>query len=470
MSDVPESRVEAKARVIVVDDNRLIRELAKDALDELVSVETCASGEAALEALAREPAMLVVSDLEMPGMSGIDLLERIRLEHPGTEFIILTANASIDSAVRALRMGAADYLRKPVRADELGAVVEQVIARRRLIEENERLREMLDVVESCRTLTRCLDPGEVYAVALDVFLPSLSRSRGLAFFRRTAIPTSDGVAFRGFGEADAVMLRNELVNQKSFDMESVDGIEVVHEGPVVDLLRKSGIHGGRVLSVPLRGNGEELGIVWIIEDEGARAFEAGEIERALIIAGHAHIALANAERYSHAKARAFIDDVTEVYNARYLLQAIDHEIQRAKRYDKQLSVLFLDLDRFKLVNDQHGHLIGSQVLRRLSEVLQPCIRQVDTLARYGGDEFTIVLIDTSHEAGLAVAERIRRTVAEAIFDGGGDQTIRLSISIGGATYPAHGMDREHLLDASDKAMYRAKSLGRDQVCSADDLG
>jgi diguanylate cyclase (GGDEF)-like protein len=114
--------------------------------------------------------------------------------------------------------------------------------------------------------------------------------------------------------------------------------------------------------------------------------------------------------------RAFIDDVTEVYNARFLRQAIEHEIQRAERYGKQVCVLFLDLDRFKLVNDQHGHLVGSQVLRRLSEVLQQCIRQVDTLARYGGDEFTILLVDTGVEEGMAVGERIRRTVAATVFE------------------------------------------------------
>ena len=162
--------------------------------------------------------------------------------------------------------------------------------------------------------------------------------------------------------------------------------------------------------------------------------------------------------------------MTEVYNARFLRQAIEHEIQRAERYGKQLCVLFLDLDRFKLVNDQHGHLVGSQVLRRLSEVLQQCIRQVDTLARYGGDEFTILLVDTGVEEGLAVAERIRRTVAATTFEGGRDAPIRLTLSVGVAAYPTHGREHEALLDLADKAMYRAKSLGRNCICSAADLG
>ena len=461
--------VQHRARVVFVDDNRLIRELARDALDPLVRVEMCSNGAEALEALIREPATLVISDLEMPGITGIQLLEQIRLEHPGTEFVILTGNASVDSAVGALRMGAADYLRKPLRAEELRQVVDRVIARRRLIDENGRLRDMLDIVESCRSLTRCLDSGEVYAVALDLCLRSLDRSRGLSLFRRTAVPRSDGVAFRGFDEAQARVLREELVNKKSFDLETVTSLEVVPNGPMVELLGKSGIHDGRVIAVPLSGGGDEAGVVWILEDDPATPTTRAEIERVSIIAGHAEIALHNAERYSHAKERAFIDDVTEVYNARYLHQALEHEIQRSDRYGKELSVLFMDLDRFKLVNDQHGHLVGSQVLRRLSEVLGPCVRQVDTLARYGGDEFTIVLVDTSHEAGMAVAERIRNTVMATLFEGGRDKPIGLTISVGVSTYPEHGRDREKLLDAADKAMYRAKSQGRSRVSSASDL-
>jgi diguanylate cyclase (GGDEF)-like protein len=217
----------------------------------------------------------------------------------------------------------------------------------------------------------------------------------------------------------------------------------------------------------MRGDDVEQGVAWIFGD--GDSFGEGALERAVLVSDAAGIALSNAERYSLAKERAFVDDVTEAYNARYLLQATENEIQRAERNHKQLSVLFLDLDRFKLVNDRHGHLVGSRVLRRLAEVLKDCVRQIDTLARYGGDEFTILLVDTEHQAGLQVAERIRRLVADTLFEGEGGAPIRLTISIGVATYPQNARDRDGLLDLADKAMYRAKSLGRDCVCSALDL-
>ena len=113
--------------------------------------------------------------------------------------------------------------------------------------------------------------------------------------------------------------------------------------------------------------------------------------------------------------------------------------------------------------------MGSQVLRSLSQVLMQCVRDVDTLARYGGDEFTILLVDTDHDEALAIADRIRRTVEEHVFEASRGGSLRLTISLGVGTFPQHGSERDALLDVSDKAMYRAKSLGRNRVCSANEL-
>jgi diguanylate cyclase (GGDEF)-like protein len=333
--------------------------------------------------------------------------------------------------------------------------------------ENARLRAALRLAEACRSLTLCLEAGEVYPLALDLALGALGRTRGVAVFRRPSAPLAEGLAFRGFGEAEAGALREGLAAEKPIDLEGVARLEVAHGGPLHEILRRAGLPAQPLLAVPLRGREGELGVLWLLED-GA-PFDAAALERAALVAAHAGIALQNAERYARAKERAFVDDVTEAFNARYLHQAVEHEVQRAERSGRPLCILFLDLDRFKLVNDRYGHLVGSETLRQLARVLSGCVRQVDTLARYGGDEFTIVLVDTDLPAALAVAERIRRTVGDHLFEGGRDRPIRLSISIGVAAHPQHGRDREALLDAADKAMYRAKSLGRNRVCSASEL-
>jgi diguanylate cyclase (GGDEF)-like protein len=340
------------------------------------------------------------------------------------------------------------------------------LTRQQLFEENEELRDSLRTLEASRALVSCLDGGEVFAVALDVLLGAVGESRGLALFRRS-LQNSDGVAFRGFDESETRRLRGVMVLEKLGGRESFDVPRVVADGVVHDALAEAGVECGRILAVPMCGSESEQGVLWVFGDRADFGEEA--ISHAVMVRSLSELALRNAERYGRAKERALVDDVTDVYNARFLFQATAREIQRADRYGKQLSILFLDLDRFKRVNDEHGHLVGSEVLRKLSRVLQECIRQVDTLARYGGDEFTILLVDTGEEQAMAVAERIRRTVAETLFEGGGGRPVRLTISIGVATHPVHGRSRETLLDAADKSMYRAKSKGRNCSVSASDL-
>lgn len=454
------------SRVLFVDDDRLQRELARDSLSGSVRLECCGSAEEALASLARRPAALVISDVTMPGASGLDLLRQVRRLHPGTDFVLVSGHASVESAVEALRMGAADYLLKPVQWEELGLVVERVLMRRHLVEENTRLRGSLDIVESCQVLASCLDAGDVYAVALDLALRTTERERGIALYYRSSLRLHDGIEARGYEEEAVTRLRAALSEGKPPALEDLVEAQVLVGGPVLTLLGELSEGVTRALAVPIRGDVDEAGVLLLPEEH--EPIDEGQIERAEIVAAHASIALRNAERYLQAKERAFIDDCTELYNARYLMEAMDREIRRAERYGSELSVLFLDVDRFKLVNDRHGHLVGSNALRQLSDVLGQCVRQVDTLARYGGDEFTVVLVDTGEEQGLQVAERIRRTVEEAYFEGaqGG---LRLTCSVGLATFPRDGASREALLDAADKAMYRAKSQGRNRVCAARSL-
>jgi len=378
--------------------------------------------------------------------------------------VLMTANASVASAVEALRMGATDYLEKPVRPEDLILSLERALGRRRLLTENRRLRDELALYQSCRLLSSCLEPEDLFAMGLDLSLRGLGLRRGFALYHRTGLPGSDGFHARGFAESEELALRDALL-AKPLDLPAGEpGCQT--RGEYHELLHRVGIEAGELLVIPVHG--EEEGGLLCLFGEG-RPLSSHDLARARVIAEHAALALRNAERYRAARDRAFIDDVTEVYNARYLLEALDREIRRSERYGTELSILFIDLDRFKLVNDTHGHLVGSNTLRQLSRLLEGCVRQVDTVARYGGDEFTILLADTGARLGRSVAERIRQSVERHGFEAGPGRTLRLTCSLGVSTYPAHGRTREALLDAADKAMYRAKSLGRNRLCSADEL-
>jgi two-component system cell cycle response regulator len=452
--------------LLVTDDARL-RDCLVRSCASLTSLVTCLSAEDAFEQLAGKPASIVLLDGELEGIAPWQFAERLRRIHPTVELALLVADdygeeddelrdgwligvVSRTSPLRAMRGAIRRLLRNFEQRSEIGS-----------------LNSSLQVLEQCRRLMSCLEPGGVYPVALDITLELLSRSRGGAVFQRESVPLSDAVAFRGLAESEAQRMRELLFDDKPLSGHTGDEIEVLDSGPYLAALRQAGVAADHVLLIPIKGQDFESGMLWVLED--GRPFEEEELDRARVVASYAATALVNCERYHHAKERAFIDDVTEVYNARYLLATTENEIRRAERYDNPLSVLFLDIDRFKLVNDRHGHLVGSQVLRSLSQVLMQCVRDVDTLARYGGDEFTILLVDTDHSEAVTIAERIRRTVEEHVFEAGRGGSLRLTVSVGVGTYPQHGVERNALLDVADKAMYRAKSLGRNQVCTANEL-
>ncbi len=166
--------------------------------------------------------------------------------------------------------------------------------------------------------------------------------------------------------------------------------------------------------------------------------------------------------FSDAKSLSYIDDLTDLYNQRYLRLILDKEIDRCQRTNSCFSVLFMDIDHFKRVNDSRGHLVGSKLLVALSKILHANIRTSDYGFRYGGDEFLLVLVGTGSETALTVAERIRKRVEEATFDIEGVK-IKMTLSVGIATYPDHASSRDQIIEIADKAMYSGKSKSRNIV-------
>jgi two-component system cell cycle response regulator len=172
--------------------------------------------------------------------------------------------------------------------------------------------------------------------------------------------------------------------------------------------------------------------------------------------------LEHVTNFSGAKNLNYIDDLTELFNQRYLKLVIDREINLSSRSKSAFSVLFMDIDHFKKVNDSKGHIVGSKVLIELSKVLHKNIRAVDYGFRYGGDEFILILVGAGTEQSFMVAERIRKNVEETVFDIDGIQ-IKVTLSIGVATFPDHATTREQIIELADRAMYCGKNKSRNVV-------
>lgn len=219
-----------------------------------------------------------------------------------------------------------------------------------------------------------------------------------------------------------------------------------------------------VVAVPLICGERILGVL-----EGkrtgkyARTFRKAEIVLLDALARPVASALANSVRIAEAERLSQTDDLTKLHNARYLRQFLLNEIRRARRYGSSVAALFLDLDDFKRVNDMHGHLVGSHVLMEMAGVILSSIRDTDAVARYGGDEFVIVLPDTATELAGSVAERIREKISRHEFNGGRRLKLALTASFGVAAFPEHASSPQQLIASADSAMYEAKAAHKNCV-------
>ncbi|MFZ0322948.1 MAG: diguanylate cyclase [Actinomycetes bacterium] len=217
-----------------------------------------------------------------------------------------------------------------------------------------------------------------------------------------------------------------------------------------------------VLAVPLHRGPNVNGVLAVFDPGPDRTFSDRDEDALRALAGQAAIAVENVVLHSEARQASITDPLTGLWNLRYLRMSLNQEIERATRFERPLAVLMLDLDHFKQVNDTFGHARGDDVLRELAQRVNAHSREVDTFARYGGEEFVLVLPETGLDGATRLAERINAAVRSLPFGAEAETAIPLTVSIGAAVFPGHGVTAAQLLRAADQALYLAKNSGRDR--------
>jgi diguanylate cyclase (GGDEF)-like protein len=217
-----------------------------------------------------------------------------------------------------------------------------------------------------------------------------------------------------------------------------------------------------ILCAPLISRGRTIGVVEIINKLKGR-FTQADLDILLTLVEPCAIAIENAILFQRTEQLTITDDLTKLFNSRYLNVYLGREIKRCKRHGIPLSVIFLDLDGFKGINDQYGHLAGSGTLAEVGAILAEAVRESDILARYGGDEFVVVLPETPPAGALVIAERLRRAIEAHAFLQEHGLTARISASFGIASYPDHALTPEGLIQKADQAMYRVKERDKNGI-------
>ncbi|MGA7828566.1 MAG: diguanylate cyclase [Geobacteraceae bacterium] len=455
-------------KILVVEDDRFFREMYSHLLSgEGYEVITASSVNEAMVLLRQAEYHLIITDLVMPGETGIDLLFQVKRLNPDIDVIMVTSNTNVETAIHALKNGARDYLLKPVNPDEFRHTVALCMEQRRLLNENSELKGLVHLFQVGQTIANCLEIERLGTLVVDSFANELGTDRALAIF-----PDEDGrlslSELRGIGYDEAELIAETLLSRYSCSSdtfwlrkrisdllpESVDSAVM----PVDQMTE--------VLILFVRSKTELQGIVALFASEGG-LLPAEINQRSLhFLQNQTSLAFENAARFASARNMLYIDELTGLFNYRYLDLALDRELKRAERYGSSVALLFIDLDLFKGVNDTHGHLIGSRVLGEVGALLRKSVRDVDLVIRYGGDEYTIILVETDAESAAHVAERIRVTIERHDFIADEGYDIHLSACIGYACFPEDTKSKIELLEVADKAMYRGKFSGRNRVFRA----
>lgn len=436
--------------VLLVDDERFARTVYSDYLRAAgFDVVVAADAEAALVILQARRFDVLVADVILPGSSGIDLLTAAKQLDANLEVVMITALDKVDPAVRAMKSGASDYLIKPVTPEALQHAVHRSLATRALLAENMTLRGHLKLFETCQRLSATLDRDRLVPMGL-------AAVAGTSGARETLLaevaPDHSWILSGAHGleyQAAAGLLEAARAHLTTLTGTEPRFFEVGGEGQPTR----------RAFCLPLVDEVGTVGAALAFPDE---APSAEMRESAAFLARHLALALRNLGRLKQVEHLAYLDDLTHLYNTRYLEMVLDRELAGGRPF----TLLFLDLDHFKGINDQHGHLSGSRLLVEVARVLRSCVRDEDVVVRYGGDEYVMILTGIDSGGGLKVAERVRRAIEDHRFLSREATPVRVTASIGLASFPEHGSTKAEIIDLADRAMYRGKRTTRNVVYMA----
>jgi two-component system cell cycle response regulator len=476
-------------RVLVADDSPLVlRVIEKMLAGAGYSVLVAHDGLEAIEKAMAEGVDLVILDVMMPRMNGYQACRLLKTE-PTTKAIpvvILTSKDQAGDRFWGLETGADYYITKDSEPQRILDLVRNVLATEgvRPREAAPDARTGLDILSRVNDL---LD-RKLYEATI---LSEIGRvARSLVQFEETFISvmglvsrvvefTVGAMAFLEHDEMDVEL----LLNRRPTPAVVAEARERLLEAVVA---ARGGTPLGRVRLREMAGPDSALSS----EESALGAFACFPVEtgsrlagmlvltgkavarmtpetRAFLaqVANQAHIVLENSRLFERVRNLAIRDSLTDLFNHRHAMDLVQHEFDRLGRYQSAFSVLMIDVDHFKRINDQHGHPTGDGVLREMAQVLRESLRAVDALGRYGGEEFVAILPHTGSEEAKQTAERIRQHVQLHRFHAG-EHEVRMSISVGVATAPAPELDgAEALLREADKALYRAKEAGRNRVAS-----
>ncbi len=488
--------------ILVCDDSQVIRSFLEDILvTGGYSVSTVSNGIECLDILKKKKFDLLFLDIDMPNLSGLQVCRMLRNDTSfrSLPIIMLTARDTRKDKSWGLQTGANSYITKPFDPDTLLRTLTETMERVAVDNPVDDGRETLDIKVdneediifkagelqeaqlfrvttinrilniantpegSARDLsTVCRLMSEIFASIIDFDLATfmIAEEDRMRMFVSVNRPITRDFFIR----TKRVMMQEYRTRLKDPNYE-FDSVDVDLQDPEHNMLKDNGAdkpHG--IFNHVLESNGELFGMITLSRGKKGH-FKQDEIDTFSIVANPASLVIDNVRMFETIKRFAVADGLTGVYNHRYFQEQLEKEYSRTKRFNLSLSVILLDIDNFKLVNDNYGHQQGDAVLKGVASILKKSVRDIDLVARYGGEEFAAVLPETPKKSALVVAERMRNSIATHKFKCKQIGNLEVRASFGVAGYPDDDIvTRLDMIAKADEALYRAKKKGKNMVC------
>ncbi|NOZ87106.1 MAG: sensor domain-containing diguanylate cyclase [Deltaproteobacteria bacterium] len=335
-----------------------------------------------------------------------------------------------------------------------------------------RVVELYTLYNISRNLSVTLQLDELFKRSMDLIADSLSLEQ---FF--LVLLEEDGLnlsvqAFHGFAAEKLAGLRFKLDDGLLGKAVSTGETLSLNEGErdKKDPLTELGCNGS-LLILPLKVEDQPAIGALVAHNKDGSGFSAKDRSLIAEIAGQVANAIHKARIYQKARDLSYRDELTGLFNRRYLFERLEAEVERARRYKRNLSFIIFDVDHFKRFNDNYGHLVGDDALRAVATAMAGALRRHDVIARFGGEEFVVLLPETKGPAARAVAEKLRKRVSGIeLRDPKGEKLQGLTITAGVSVFPDNAPEALLLIGEADRALYAGKKGGRNRVTAADDLG
>jgi two-component system cell cycle response regulator len=444
--------------------SELIREVAECKVDVMSQVEGSFSW------VAQSNYHLVVIDASastreaaparsLTSAAALRLVEQIKRLSPFTSVIIMSEHATVDHAVAAIRMGAEDYLKKPFNLEAFQLAVKRGLDRKAIFERESGASGFLNLINACQMISSTMDQQRIFEIVQSYLCREVKSDHAAIYCLQKNEPlrVDDGVHAK---QQDRAM--NEILGIALHASNPLKHMEENHED--FRFIERGQLTPGLFI-LRFRCAGQVDYFCVCLSPEPLTSREALE-ERMRMLRAQIEMTGKNIEQYQGVQHLVYVDDATGLYNTRYLNKILDREIAIAQQSKRPFAILFIDADKFKSVNDGHGHLIGTKLLHELGHVLKKLTRDTDTVFRYGGDEFVAVLSPCDLQTAKLVAERVRVAVESRKFIESEGLNVRLTVSIGVALFPDHARTKKEIIEAADHAMYAAKKKSRNRVTIA----